>query len=248
MPAMLGKRNVSASPREMEAATRIVDLSRAILEVINKENNVRSTAHEILDWLSREKIDKQEYQYCIKALKGLTFPNENGLDIRNQVQSSEEKVLSISGLKLKLSTSIGRWMLNDANFVYIVTTVATCMQYHKMDFAVDVLCNMATDEGGHEKGVKYGYSIYRTRLMPVIAKFVESVALNVVNVGNDFRSVLPEALGSLCDHPLTSKSLSAVIMAVSRAEGDIVITCDRFPGDLATWLLTHVHGTLEISV
>lgn len=218
----------------MDATTRVVDLSRAVIDVLNKENSLRSSAYDVLDWLSREKIDKQEYQYCISALEALTFPNQKGLDIRQRVQASEDKVLSISGLKLRLSTSIGRWMLHDTHYVYVVTTVATCMLYHGMGFAVDVLCNMATDKGSHEKGVKYGYSIYRTRLMPVIAKFVESVALNVVNAGHDFRFTLPPELKDLCNHPLISRTLSAVIMAVTRAEGDIVITSDRFPGDLAT--------------
>ncbi|KAF5720070.1 hypothetical protein FMUND_4354 [Fusarium mundagurra] len=232
----------------MDVATRTLDLSRAILDILNKENSVRDAAGEILEWLGRERIDKQEYQYCVEALRALAFPNPKGLDIQRQVRSSEAKVSTIAGLSLKLSTSIGRWMLNDPNLVYVVTTVAVCMMYHDMAYAVEVLCNIALDQGGHEKGVSYRRSPYRLRLKPVISKFVDSVALNIVNTGHDFRSTFPDELKDICSHPLEAAEFSAIIKAVSVAQSDIFITSDLFPGDLVLWLMTHFHGVLEISL
>ncbi|KAH8196865.1 hypothetical protein TruAng_008978 [Truncatella angustata] len=232
----------------MDVVARTVDLSRAIVDILNKETSIRNAAEEILEWLGRERIDKQEYQYCIEALRAQAFPNCRGLDIKYQVQSSEEKVLSVAGLKLKLSTSIGRWMLNDSNFIYVVTTVAVCMMYHDMAYAVEVLCNLAMDQSDHTKGVSYHRSHYRVRLKPVVTKFVDSIALNVVNAGHDLCSAFPNALKGVCSHPLEAPQLSAIIKAVSAAQSDIIITCDLFPGDLAMWLLTHFHGVLEISL
>ncbi|KAF4944687.1 hypothetical protein FGADI_12509 [Fusarium gaditjirri] len=232
----------------MDLATRTLDLSRAILDVLNKENSIRDAAGEILEWLGRERIDKQEYQYCVEALRAQAFPNLRGLDIQRQVRSSEEKVSSIAGLKLKLSTSIGRWMLSDPNLVYVVTTVAVCMMYHDMEYAVDVLCNFALDQGGHEEGVSYRRSPYRMRLKPVVIKFVDSVALNIVNTGHDFNLGLPGVLNGTCSHPLEAPQLSAIIKAVTQAQSDIFITSDLFPGDLVMWLMTHFHGILEISL
>ncbi|KAH6652637.1 hypothetical protein BKA67DRAFT_659331 [Truncatella angustata] len=232
----------------MDVVARTVDLSRAIVDILNKETSIRNAAEEILEWLGRERIDKQEYQYCIEALRAQAFPNCRGLDIKHQVQSSEEKVLSVAGLRLKLSTSIGRWMLNDSNFIYVVTTVAVCMMYHDMAYAVEVLCNLAMDQSDHTKGVSYHRSHYRVRLKPVVTKFVDSIALNVVNAGHDLCSAFPNALKGVCSHPLDAPQLSAIIKAVSVAQSDMIITCDLFPGDLAMWLLTHFHGVLEISL
>ncbi|KAF5983228.1 hypothetical protein FCOIX_3315 [Fusarium coicis] len=57
----------------MDLAMRTLDLSRAILDILNKENSVRDAAGEILEWLGRECIDKQEYQYCVEALSAQPF-------------------------------------------------------------------------------------------------------------------------------------------------------------------------------
>ncbi|KAF4450040.1 hypothetical protein F53441_6745 [Fusarium austroafricanum] len=232
----------------MGVATRTLDLSRAILDLLNKENSVRDAAGEILEWLGRERIDKQEYQYCVEALRALAFPNIKGLDIQRQVRNSEEKVSTIGGLKLKLSTSIGRWMLNDLNLVYVVTTVAVCMMYHDMEYAAEVLCNFALDQGNHAEGATYRRNPYRLRLKPVVSRFVDSVALNIVNTGHDFRSAFPDELKDVCSHPLDAPQFSAIIKAVSQAHSDIFIISDLFPGDLALWLITHFHGVLEVSL
>jgi len=230
------------------AVARTFDLTRSIADILSNEKSFRSTTQEVVDWLSRERIDKLEYQNCLDRMRGLAFPNEKGLEIRQQVQKSEEKLRPIAGLKMILSGSIGRSMLWDPDYTYIVTTAATAMSYHGLEFAAKVLCNMAMDKGGHEKGVQYGYSIHRTRLMPVLAKVVDSVALNVVNAGCNLKSTLPEGLKKLCAHPLTAVTFSAIAMAIMRAKGDLVLTSDSFPPDITTWLLTHFQGYLEISV
>lgn len=232
----------------MDVTPRVLDLTRAVIDTLNKQGAMRSAVGDVLQWLARERIDETEYEYCIGRARALAFPNEHGISIRRQVTSSDAKIAKLGGLRMKLSSSIGRWLLFDEDYVYIVTTVATIMAFHKLPFAAEVLCNMILDKGEHQtSGVRYGYSIHRTRLMPVLTKFVDSVALNIVNAGYDLYS-LPEELKGICNHPLGADTYAAIAMTIQRSTGDILITTDKYPGDIVCWLMNHFHGSLEISI
>lgn len=98
------------------------------------------------------------------------------------------------------------------------------------------------------EGVKYSYTFTRTRVIPVIDKFVESIFLHVVNVGKYKFFELPVELDGLCQHPMTAPPLAAIIMEVQKSKGDIMIMTDKFPPDLVSWLLVHFHGQIEIFV
>jgi hypothetical protein len=65
----------------------------------------------------------------------------------------------------------------------MVTTVSTLLAHYDIQFAVLVLCNMALDRGDIDvrNSQSYPYDIRRTRLLFVTEKFVQSIALNVVN-------------------------------------------------------------------
>jgi len=232
----------------MDVSTRVLDLTRAVVDTLNKQNGMRSAIGDVLQWLARERIDEAEYDYCIGRARALAFPNQAGISIRQQITSSEAKIAQLGGLRMRVSSSIGRWLLFDEDYAYIVTTVAAVMAYHKLPFAAEALCNMILDRGEHHlNGVRYGYSIHRTRLMPVLTKFVDSVALNIVNAGHDLNG-LPEQLKIICSHSLNAATYAAVAMVVQRSAGDILITTKRFPGDMVYWLMNHFHGTLEISI
>ncbi|KAF2268572.1 hypothetical protein CC78DRAFT_565446 [Lojkania enalia] len=233
----------------MEVAAKVVDLTRALLDTVNSESGAQEIVRLVQDWLTREGVDRKEYEYCLSSIGGLAYPNERGLSIRSNIQSADQKMSTISGLKLRISAAIGRWMAFDDNYVYIVTTVATLMAFHGIEDTTEALCNMALDEGGHQNETRMRYSIHRTRLTPVLRKFVESVALHVVNAGSTLKILPPEIQKFYVHkHPLDPSMFSALTMAIQRSDGEMLITCTNFPHDLVSWVLSHFHGYLEISV
>ncbi|OCK88440.1 uncharacterized protein K441DRAFT_669206 [Cenococcum geophilum 1.58] len=233
----------------MELAARVVDLTRALLDTANSESGAQEVVRLVHDWLTREGVDQKEYKYCLSSIGGIAFPNERGLSLRSCIQSADQKMSTISGLKLRLSAAIGRSMAFDDNFTYIVTTVATLMAFYSLEYITEALCYMALDQGGHEEEINIRYSIRQTRLTPVLRKFVESVALHVVNAGSTLQ-VLPPELQKFYvhKHPLSPETFSALTMAIQRSNEEMLITCTNFPHDLTSWLLSHFHGNLEISV
>lgn len=129
----------------------------------------------------------------------------------------------------------------------MVTTVAVAMEFHDLPFASTVLYNMALDKGGHEEGVDYPYDIRKTRIKPVVAKIVDSIALNVVNSGHRLQPLLDELDGA-CVHVTDPVTFAAVSMAVRRASEDIVLLCDVLYGDVVAWLMAHFMERLEINI
>lgn len=233
----------------MELATRVIDLTRALLDTANSESKGQEVVRLVQDRLTREGVDRNEYEYCLSSICGKAFPNESGLRIRTKIQSADRELSTISGLRLRLSAAIGRSMAFDNNFTYIVTTVAALMAFYSLENITKALCYMALDQGGHEEEINITYSIHQTRLTPVLGKFVESVALHVVNAGSTLKIVPPELQRFYVHkHPLSPETFSALTMAIQRTNEEILITSTHFPHDLISWLLSHFHGTLEISV
>lgn len=234
----------------MEMSTKLLDLGRALAETAVKGNSVIGAGNELYSWLVRERIDETEWTYCAKLTSGVAYPNEYGCLLREGLAKSNFETKSLGGLKLnglKLAGSVGRLIAFDTKSCYMVTTVAVLMAFHDMKFAINVLCNMALDTGGHEGGVDYPYDIRRTRIKPVISKIVESIALNVVNSGHTI-GPLPDELGGFCVHVMDPNTFAAVATTVFRATEDIVLLCDVLYGDLVAWILAHFMGTFEISI
>lgn len=167
------------------------DLTRALLDTLEKGSSVSGAVSEVLQWLARERIEKAEYIYCVEQAAGITFPNEDGLQLRQKILNSERRLQKVAGLKLVMSGAVGRSLALDPAYCYMVSTVAAIMTHHDYEYTVDALCEMIADRGRREAGVNYSYSIHRIRLKPVLSKIVESIALNVVNAGHDLGGLPP---------------------------------------------------------
>ncbi|KAI9858618.1 MAG: hypothetical protein M1813_007423 [Trichoglossum hirsutum] len=240
------KASQSSTIGHMELAARTIDLTRSTIDALSK-SGVSDAVTSVIQWLVRERIDKTEYIYCVERVRGLTYPNEYGLQIQQKLSRVEARVAKVAGIDLIMSGSVGRLMAFDTECCYMVTTVAAIMAFHDHLFATETLTRMVLDTGGHEDRIQYPYSVHMTRLKPVLSKIVESIALNVVNSGHDL-GTLPDAFANLCNHVLNPPEFAAVVMAIQRSKNDVLLYCGQLPGDILVWLMTHFHGTIEVSV
>jgi hypothetical protein len=51
----------------MELATRAVDLTRALFDTANSESGAQEIVRFVQDWLTREGVDRKEYEYCLSS-------------------------------------------------------------------------------------------------------------------------------------------------------------------------------------
>ena len=196
-----------------DLSARASDLTRAVLDLTSTTGALNCVVQDVAKWLARERIANTEFQYCLAQARAITFPNENGLQIRQSLLKSESRFKTISGLPLIQSGSVGRWTAFDADFCYMFTIVAAVMVHHEFKYAADVLCSMIVDGEGTQERVEASYSIRKTRLRPVLLKIVESIALNVVNSGDDL-GLLPDPFANLCVHVTSASAFAAVVMAI----------------------------------
>jgi hypothetical protein len=231
----------------MEVVPKTFDLARACADATVNGNTILSAGRELARWMARECIMESEFKYFQSLTRAVTFPNEDGLRIRDGLMDAIPKFKKLGGLHLMQSGSIGRMLALDPNYCYIVSTVSVLLAYHSIPYAVSALCNMALDtKGGIYNGRddNYPYDIRRTRLRPVMEKVVHSVALNVVNCGHDLRD-MPFRLEGCCVHSLGDATFAAAVMSIQRSDGDLLVQCDNFLGDLFLWLLNHWQGKLS---
>jgi hypothetical protein len=229
---------------------RALDLTRAVTDILNKSGVIGSLVGQVMKWLTCEGIPEGEFAYCLEKSKALIYPNDYGLEIRSRLRESDAKLKaksSVAGLKLVGSLSIGRWMTDDPNYCYLVTTVAALFTYHDMAYASEAVCDMLLNECNHEGGTSKLYRYEKSRLLPVVNKIVESIILHVFNGSGNFDN-LPEEIRRTCGHHIDSHTFAAAAMAVSRSSGDVIIRCNRFLADLYVWLLAHIEGDLNLSV
>ncbi|KAE9363363.1 hypothetical protein N431DRAFT_141606 [Stipitochalara longipes BDJ] len=106
---------------------------------------------------------------------------------------------------------------------------------------------MIFDNGGHEKGVEFKYSIQLAPTKAVMSKIVESVWVNVINTGVDLGG-LPHEFQDLHVHLLNANNFSAIAMGIFRSAGDLLMESPHFFGDITAWILAHFHGQFQVSV
>lgn len=232
------------------SANEYIGLVKTTLDTINSSHPVTKLAYNFVRWLGREGIDESDFQYCVEQSRAVAYPNEQGLEIRQSILQSENKIARAGGLHLIAAGAIGRWMAFSQDHTYMVTTVATATKYQGMDFASKLLCEMVLankDESVEDDKNYYAYSVERTRLMGVLSKVVGSISLNVVNAGHKLGD-LPEDLRSLCVHLVDAPTFARIILKISRSNTDILLLSDRFQGDILLWVLSHFEGSIEVSV
>lgn len=147
--------------------------------------------------------------------------------------------------------SVGRMLAFDVKYMYIVTTTLSLLEVHpETDYVADALCYMALDKDCHRarKCVRHSYSIERTRLKPVMTKFVNSIVYNVANPGHGLGK-LPLELSGLCQHTTSASNFAAIAMTVINSKSsDILLYSGCFHSDVYLWLRYHYSGHLEVSV
>jgi len=229
---------------------RVLDLTRAVTDILNKGGAIGGLVGQVVKWLAREGIPEGEFAHCLEKSKALIYPNDNGLKIRSRIEESDAKMMTrpyIAGLRLVSALSIGRWMIDDPDYCYLVTTVAALFTQHDMPYATEVVCDMLLDEGDHDEANRKSYRYEKSRLLPVVKKIVESITLNVVNCSGNFDRI-PVELLRICSHHIDSQIFAAAAMAISRSSGDVIIRCNRLLAGLYVWLLTHIEGEISVSI
>jgi hypothetical protein len=139
---------------------RALDLTRAVTDILSKGGAIGGLIGHVMKWLAREGIPEGEFAYCLEKSKALIYPNDNGLKIRSRLRESDAKLKAkpyVAGLRLVNALSIGRWMADDPDYCYLVTTVAALFTKHDMAYASVAICDMLLDEGNHEEGTSKVY-------------------------------------------------------------------------------------------
>jgi hypothetical protein len=122
--------------------TKNFDLARAVIKLCTTNNSLSSAGAEIVEWLGRERVSKADYLYCLEKSRALTYPNEHGLLIQDQIARSESRISKAGGLHLIRSGSIRRWMAFSEDHCYLVTTVASIARFQNLKYAVNALSRM----------------------------------------------------------------------------------------------------------
>lgn len=234
---------------KLQLAANSFNLTGALLNIINPASAVMDYSRELLKWLSRQGLDENVFEETMTLARGLAYPNANGCQIRESIEKANNRLRTIKACPLPLvfSGSLGRLMVQEPEFCYMVSTVASLITYHDLEFAKTALPLMILDQGGHEKMIKTKHRVQRAPVGAVISKLVDSIYLNVINTGHSVGS-LPTELRHLHVHLLDEAAFAATAMEIQRASGDLILMIDWFLADIIMWILNHFEGLLEISV
>jgi hypothetical protein len=229
-----------------------MDLARSITDILGKGGAVSGLVGEVMKWLARERIEEADFTHCLNKTRALLYPNNKGLEIQNSLRVSDEKLRRnpfVAGLSLLGAGNIGRWMAQNPEYCYLATTVATLLTHHDMSYAASAICDMIlVDEKQVADGtVVQGYALRKSQLLPVMAKIVESITLNVVNCGHDLGS-LPLQLSDICGHTCDAHAFGTVTMTLATGSNNLIIRCKRFLVDVFMWTLVHVECIIELSI
>jgi hypothetical protein len=231
-------------------ATTYIGVTKSAFDLINSSSPVNQLAYSIVKWLGRERLDESDFTYCLDRSRGLAYPNQYGLEIRERILKSDNRIAKLGGLQLVVPGAIGRWMAFSQDHAYMVTTYAAATKYQSVVFASKVLCEMilANQDGLKEKAKQhFSYSVDRARLSTVLSKVGNSILLNVVNAGHTLGE-LPSEFETFCIHLVNPETYAAIVLKIAQSDANILLLCDRFQGDLLLWVLAHFEGILEVSV
>ncbi|KAL9074542.1 MAG: hypothetical protein Q9157_004337 [Trypethelium eluteriae] len=238
------------SQSSMTLIARSFDLMSALVRAADPASAVAKSTQDLIKWLARERIDELSFATCAKQARGLAYPNENGLVIRDSIEESDQGLKGLlkgAPLNLVISASLGRMMARDVDFCYLVSTVSVLTNYWDPEGTTDILCSMMLDSGENQHGVSLLYQAQRDPIKAVMSKIVESILINVVNTGHQV-GPLPDELRSLHPHVILDREFAAIVMGIQRTREGVLLLSDYFIGDVTTWLFYHFDGLLEISI
>lgn len=238
-------KNVSGAKLDVSLVN--VDVARVLLDLTGSP--IGTVAREILTWLGREKLNQSDYQYCMERTAGLAYPNDQGLKLRECLSQNNVRPVILRNLALVQSGAIGRWLALSDEHSYLVTTTVIACRFYSLEYIPELLYEIIQATGGtKDKKSNPPESIVKMRLLRVLTKVVESISLNVVNVGYT-ASDFPVELRSQCQGHLVNATLFArIVSQLQKPDHELILLCDRFPADILLWAINHFHGTIEISI
>jgi hypothetical protein len=227
------------------------NLAAALINLVNPTGAVVGYTRDLLRWLERSGVDETNFERCMTAAHGLAYPNENGMKLSSSVADADERLQKLKKgqlpLALTFSQALGRYIVKEPNVCYIASTTACLLTHHDLNYVKSALTSMVLDKGGHQTETKYSYEVWRAPIRAVISKLVESIFLNISNLGHQTEK-LPPQLADLHVHLVDDTNFAAIMMQVQKTSNDLVLRADRFPGDVVLWLLNHFEGYLEVYV
>lgn len=243
--------------RGMDVSARGIDLISTTAQLLNSPNGAIQIASNFVYWLGRERIGKDELEYCLVRARSLVHPNLAGMGFCTEVI----KDLALNHVRGALwsikSGCLGRTLLKDHGLSWITTTITSLYQFHDEKFityAVTMLIvRMCEEREGTTRASKTNPWTDPTclQIMPVISKISSSVWLNIVNTQYSTLP-LPEELRSVCPigHHLDSDDIvEAIARLKSPRRSQHVIIQSRFIlFNLSLWLLYHFDGMFRVVV
>lgn len=230
----------SASPG-LELTARSFDLLSAIVHVSQPADAFAKRAIDLVKWLARERIDESNFKKCAELARAIAYPNQNGLTIRDSIEQADQKLRGIRApIGLLVSGSLGRIMIRDDEFCYMVSSVASLAPFYGIDRVSETFCSMMLKDEG-----RWRYQAQRAPIKAVMTKIVESIFINVINAGHHSIS-LPEELRQLHVHLIDCVTFASIVRMIDEAQGNIIIRSGHFLGDITSWLLNHFHGRLHV--
>lgn len=132
-----------------QLAANTFSLGSVLINLANPAAIVTEYSRSLLKWLSREGIDEDIFSRCMELARGLAYPNSNGFKIRDSMEKADARLLTINNcpLPLKLSGSLGRILIREPDLCYMVSTTASLVIHHDLNYAKSALCSMILDQG-----------------------------------------------------------------------------------------------------
>ncbi|EXA32058.1 hypothetical protein FOVG_16725 [Fusarium oxysporum f. sp. pisi HDV247] len=210
----------------LDLTARTFDLLGSLVKASEPTSVIAQAAKNLIKWLARKRIDEASLRNTNERLRDLNAP-----------------------ISLITSGSPGRMMVQDQDYCYLVSTVASLASYYGNEPITDIICPLIIDRTDALPGIREykHYQIYRAPIAAVMANIVDNIFLNFINAGHQPPHIPPQ-LSDLHPHALGHGELPTLNRGVQQADGDVLIVCGVFFADVFAWLFSHFHGHLRVSI
>lgn len=234
--------------RRLDLAARNIDLLTALVESSTATNGWLSLGIELGQWLSREKLDRNDLAECLGRANSVAHPNRVGQSYLHDIV--EEASHPVLPLILQPSGAIGMWLTRDPELSWLVTTTTCLYQFFREDDVVNrISCLLTPPKAVSHENLYRVRHFSRLQTKGVVRKIVSSIWYNVVN-SKKLDLSLPESLHDVCKkgHFTSTDGLEMIIQALSSTKGNIMIHSNHILTDLTLWLVHHFNGDLMVTV
>jgi hypothetical protein len=233
----------------MESAVRAVDSIPSVLRVNNLDvvslvaHASTSTGADLLKWLSWERISEETFLWAMRLGQNLAQPNENGAKVVDGLETTASKLY---GLQLNPPGGLGRTVAYDKQLRWMVTTEAVILKHHGVAYAVEAFCEIFAKSMEKDANSPRIPAI-KARIRPAISKIVDSLHLHTVNMGHRIQPP-PEILEALPKHYLAETWLADVVLAIGKADRDVIVELNCYIPVIVEWIFHHWSGRLKITL